>query len=55
VQPATLQQLAGMLPGDYAISQHMVIRMREAGITWPSTERPIGRAGTSILIYRIGD
>ncbi len=53
VEPATLQQLARREPGDYAISQHLVIRMRTVGITWPSLEKPAGRAGTSILLFRV--
>jgi hypothetical protein len=51
--PASLQQIARREPGNYAISQHYVIRMREVGVVWPSREKPIGRAGTSILLYRI--
>ncbi len=54
VEPATLQQLARHEPGNYAISQHLVIRMRTVGITWPSLEKPGGRAGTSILLYKVG-
>ncbi|MDM7914090.1 MAG: glycosyltransferase family 39 protein [Candidatus Eisenbacteria bacterium] len=52
-EPASLAQLGAREPGDYAISSHFVIRMREKGIDWPSRERPAGRAGTSILLYRI--
>jgi hypothetical protein len=53
VEPATLQELALHEPGNYAISRHLVIRMRTVGITWPSLEQPVGVAGTSILLYRV--
>jgi hypothetical protein len=53
VEPSTLQQFARHEPGNYAISQHLAVRMRLVGILWPSEEKPTARAGTSILLFKI--